>query len=691
MAMRLGSSYTLESLVGRGGMGEVWRGHDQHGRALAFKLLLPELATDQKMVARFVRERSVLRRIRSPFVVNVWDLVTEHDRLAIVMDFIEGPDLRQYLRSRGTLSPAEAVALTVDILTGLGVAHALGIVHRDLKPANVLLDASGPAPHPKVTDFGIASVVGSTKLTTSQDVFGTPTYMAPEMVNGAQTGPPADVYAAGIMLYELVSGVAPFAGPMPLAVMRAHVDLLPGRPPGLDDALWAVLSAMLAKNPADRPGVADLCALQPGLAGRPALPPLRSPPPPVATESWPGPADTADPATVTPPQPAAPAAAAAAAGPEPEAPEPATETPEPEPETPEPEAPEPEPADAAAAPQPQTAAALATETPHPAAQAPGPEPADAANPRTAAPLQLRAHPPAPATPVPATGAPGPKPRRPRRPLAAHGTGSTHGARWRRLSVVVTVMAVLIVLGTTALTAPSSRGSDPDAQQKLAASDPRPEARPSTTAASPTIAEPGHTAPAVPPTGTGTGTGTGTYPTPDPAAGPAAGDAPAGRVASAAGSVAPRPQPAAANAGNPAAVPAPAAAAPASKTWVDTATGACLDSDGSRVYTLGCNGGDYQQWIRDGLRLRNVHFGNCLTSKAGGYNAEGAPYPDGLYVIACDGTSSQQWVASSGTRFGQTLRNAGTGKCLDSNQSSPEGKGYQAYMLPCNGGNYQNWT
>lgn len=605
MAMRLGSSYTLESLVGRGGMGEVWRGHDQHGRALAFKLLLPELATDQKMVARFVRERSVLRRIQSPFVVNVWDLVAEHDRLAIVMDFIEGPDLRQYLRSRGTLSPAEAVALTVDILTGLGVAHALGIVHRDLKPANVLLDASGPAPHPKVTDFGIASVVGSTKLTTSQDVFGTPTYMAPEMVNGAQTGPPADVYAAGIMLYELVSGVAPFAGPMPLAVMRAHVDLLPGRPPGLDDALWAVLSAMLAKDPADRPGVADLCALQPGLAGRPALPPLRSPPPPVATESWPGPADTADPGTATPPQPAALAAAAAAAGPEPEAPEPATETPEPEPEAPE------------------------------------PEPADAANPRTAAPLQLRAHPPAPATPVPATGAPGPKPRRPRRPLAAHGTGSTHGARWRRLSVVVSVMAVLIVLGTTALKAPSSRGSDPDAQQKLAASDPRPKARPS-----------------------------------------------AGRVASAAGPVAPRTQPAAANAGNPAAVPAPA---PASKTWVDTATGACLDSDGSRVYTLGCNGGDYQQWIRDGLRLRNVHFGNCLTSKAGGYNAEGAQYPDGLYVIACDGTSSQQWMASSGTRFGQTLRNAGTGKCLDSNQSSPKGKGYQAYMLPCNGGNYQNWT
>lgn len=101
--MGLGSSYTLESLVGRGGMGEVWRGHDQSGRVLAFKLLLPELTTDERIVARFMRERSVLTRIQSPFVVKVWDLVAEHGLLAIVMDFIEGSDLRQYLRSRGTL------------------------------------------------------------------------------------------------------------------------------------------------------------------------------------------------------------------------------------------------------------------------------------------------------------------------------------------------------------------------------------------------------------------------------------------------------------------------------------------------------------------------------------------------------------------------------------------------------------
>uniref|UniRef100_UPI0027DECF81 serine/threonine-protein kinase n=1 Tax=Frankia gtarii TaxID=2950102 RepID=UPI0027DECF81 len=608
------------------GMGEVWRGHDQSGQVLAFKLLLPELTTDERIVARFMRERSVLTRIQSPFVVQVWDLVAEHGRLAIVMDFIEGSDLRQYLRSRGTLSPAEAVALTVDILTGLGVAHDLGIVHRDLKPANVLLGSAGPALHPKVTDFGIAAVMdGSTDLTSSQGVLGTPTYMAPEMINGGEVGPPADVYAAGIMLYELVSGVTPFAGLMPLAVMRAHVDLLPGRPPGLDDALWAVMSAMLAKDPGDRPGAADLRGLQPSLADRPAQPPLTSPPP--AT----GPADIARPWAAVPP------------------PDPATSD--------------------------------------------------------------------PATSDPVTSDPGLVPGRPDSPMATTGTGRTHGHRWRRVSVIVAVVAVALTLGATALKLELSNESDPDPSQELAVSHPG-SARPSTTAASSATAEPGPTTPAAFPTGTGS----------DPAAGPAAGNAAPGSAAPAAGNgltgraapaagdaltgraapgagnaltgraggalpVAPRSQPPAVTSGNPAPAPAPAAApAPsASKTWVDTATGFCLDSDGARIYTLDCNGGEWQQWIRDGLRLRNVHTGTCLASNAGGYTADGAKLPDSLYATACDGSAAQQWELASSTRFGQAFRNAGTGKCLDSNQSSPNGTGYQAYTLPCSGNNYQNWT
>ncbi|WP_255354302.1 serine/threonine-protein kinase, partial [Frankia sp. ACN1ag] len=610
--MRLGSSYTLESLIGRGGMGEVWRGQDQSGRVLAVKLLLPELTTDEKIVARFMRERSVLTRIQSPFVVQVWDLVAEHGRLAIVMDFIEGSDLRQYLRSRGTLSPAEAVALTADILTGLGVAHDLGIVHRDLKPANVLLDGDGPMLHPKVTDFGIASVMdGSTELTTSQGILGTPTYMAPEMVAGGEVGPPADVYAAGIMLYELVSGVTPFAGLMPLAVMRAHVDLLPGRPPDLDDALWTVLSAMLAKNPGDRPGVADLRALLPSLAGRPAQPPLGSPPPATAAPR-PGSADAAHPSAAAPPP--------------------------------------------APAPDPVTS--------DPAVSDPA-----VSDPATSDPAVL-----APAASGPAAGAPGPVSGRPDSPIVTSRNGRTQGRRWRRVSVIVAVVAVVLTAGATALERAVNNGSDPDPQQNLAASHPGP-ARPSTTsastataaastatataAASPATAdaasastEPGSAAPAAPTTGTGS------HPASDPVARPGAGSASTGLAVPAAAPAVTGSQPLAVSSGK--AAPAPALAAPpaqpTTKSWADTATGACLDSDGSRIYTLDCNGGEWQQWTRDGLRFRNLHTGTCMVSTAGGYTADGTAMPDALYATTCDGSAGQQWVVASSTRFGQAFRN-----------------------------------
>ncbi|MGF7233773.1 MAG: RICIN domain-containing protein, partial [Frankia sp.] len=285
--------------------------------------------------------------------------------------------------------------------------------------------------------------------------------------------------------------------------------------------------------------------------------------------------------------------------------------------------------------------------------------------------------------------PGPVPGRPDSPKDTTGSGSAHGHRWRRLSVIVAVVVVVLTVGATALKLTVENGSDPDPHQELAANYPG-SVRPSTAAV-----------PLVTATSSVAARASTTAQAGSPAAGLGAGDAPAGGAAPAARPVAAGPRPSAVGSGSPApgnpasGNPAPAPAAPpvqaASKTWVDTATGACLDSDGSRVYTLGCNGGDYQQWTRDGLRLRNGHWGNCLTSKAGGYNAEGVQYPDGLYMIACDGTSSQQWVVASSTRFGQAFRNVGTGKCLDSNQQSPEGKGYQAYMLPCNGGNYQNWT
>ncbi len=261
-------------------MGEVWRGHDEAGNVLAFKLLLPHFTSDPGVVARFMRERAILIRVQSPYVVAIHDLVAERGDLAIVMEFIEGSDLRRELQRRRTMPPTEAVGLMIDILAGLGAAHRLGIVHRDLKPENVLLDRSEERFRPKISDFGVAGLTASaaTRLTIPGGMLGTPLYMAPESVDGGPIGPAADIYAAGTMLYEMLCGVAPFAGREMLSILRAHADLAPGRPIGIPDELWAVVVAMPAKNPDERPGVDRLQALLPGLVGLPALPPLRTPP-----------------------------------------------------------------------------------------------------------------------------------------------------------------------------------------------------------------------------------------------------------------------------------------------------------------------------------------------------------------------------------------------------------------------------
>lgn len=284
MAQQLGSNYQLDSLIGRGGMGEVWRGRDREGRPLAFKLMLPELAEDEGLVARFLRERSILTRLDSPYVVQVYDMVAEGGRLAIVMPLVDSADLRAALSRSKTVPPADAFRVVAMVLRGVEAAHQLGIVHRDLKPGNVLLaqDHAG-MPLPKVTDFGIASLAeGATRLTTSSAVIGTPVYMAPEQADHGHVGPAADIYAAGVMLYEMLSGVPPFVG-RPMVVLRGHVEREPGRIPGLPDDVWNILTWMLAKNPADRFPTALAAAealdqLAPRLAGLPPLPPLDAPP-----------------------------------------------------------------------------------------------------------------------------------------------------------------------------------------------------------------------------------------------------------------------------------------------------------------------------------------------------------------------------------------------------------------------------
>jgi serine/threonine-protein kinase len=264
-------------------MGSVYRATRRDtGEELAAKVLHPELADDKTIVARFVQEGAILTGIRDPHVVAVRDLVVDGETLAILSDLVEGTDLR-YLRTHGPLTAAAAAGIAAQILRGLAAGHAEGVIHRDIKPENVLVDSpgsgpSGPgsAPLVRVTDFGVARLAGTAGLTRMTSLIGTPDYMAPEMAVPSPVTEKADVNGAGVVLYELLCGVTPFAGQHPMAVLKAHTDRLPGRIPGVPDELWNVLRGMPAKDPAERPtaaaAAAQLEGLVPGLSGVAACP-----------------------------------------------------------------------------------------------------------------------------------------------------------------------------------------------------------------------------------------------------------------------------------------------------------------------------------------------------------------------------------------------------------------------------------
>jgi len=283
----LGASYRFVDRIGSGAAGEVWRVRDVRDESMrAAKVLRREHAQDAELVERFIRERTVLTRLRHPHVVAVRDLVVEGERLAIVMDLVEGGSLRDALDERGTLPPAQAVALTAAVLDALAAAHAVGTVHRDIKPDNVLLarDAEGDQTDPgaavRVVDFGIARVLDERRRSTTA-IIGTPEYMSPELVTLGEAGPPSDVYAAGILLYELLSGRTPFAGPgTDFTVAYRHVS---AEAPRLDvpDDVWRVLHRLLGKAPSERPSAAEaaesLRGLKAAVATLPALAPAAAP------------------------------------------------------------------------------------------------------------------------------------------------------------------------------------------------------------------------------------------------------------------------------------------------------------------------------------------------------------------------------------------------------------------------------
>jgi len=247
----------LEERIGSGGMGTVWRGRNtETGEAVAVKMLADNLSQDRDLVARFLQERAALTGVHHPNLVQVRDLVAERDRLGLVMDLVQGVDAGRALEHRGPLPPVVVARIGYEVCQALAAIHAAGIVHRDLKPANILLDRqTGTA---RLADFGIALLAGSTRLTAVNSVVGTPRYLAPELLTGADAGPPADVYALGICIYELLTGSVPFNGEHYAQILQQHLSAEPPMHPAIPHAVWPLIQRTLSKNPAERPDTATL-------------------------------------------------------------------------------------------------------------------------------------------------------------------------------------------------------------------------------------------------------------------------------------------------------------------------------------------------------------------------------------------------------------------------------------------------
>ncbi|WP_225943805.1 protein kinase domain-containing protein [Actinophytocola algeriensis] len=285
MERALGSRYRLGESLGSGAMGQVYAGADPEGQEFAFKVLRSDLTGNPDVVARFLQERSILVGLRHPNLVGVHDLVVEGETVAIVMDLVRGGDLRGHLTRSGPLLPSEVARIGASVASALAAVHAAGVVHRDVKPENILMAGTTP----RLTDFGISRLVSGSDIGRSSLLAGTPQYVAPELAEGLEATPAADLYSLGIVLYELCCGVTPFAGGSMLAVIRQHAEQEPGRPQGIPDDLWDVISWLLRKSPRGRPQSAQqvatlLDALAPQLLDHPVAQRLTSPPAPAPAQ-----------------------------------------------------------------------------------------------------------------------------------------------------------------------------------------------------------------------------------------------------------------------------------------------------------------------------------------------------------------------------------------------------------------------
>jgi eukaryotic-like serine/threonine-protein kinase len=249
----LGSRFRIEGLLGVGGMGVVYRARDLSlDIEVALKLLRPELARRPGAFERFRSELLLARQVSSPHVVRIHDIAEHDGRWFISMDFINGESLEGYRDRVGKIPLDGALAITHGLLDGLAAAHQRGVIHRDLKPANVLLENG----HPYITDFGVARSLGATGMTQSGVIVGTPEYLSPEQARGDVADARSDLYTAGLILYEMLTGALPFSGGTPAEtviqrIVRPPPSLAKARP-DLPRWLHALSDRLLKVNPAHR-------------------------------------------------------------------------------------------------------------------------------------------------------------------------------------------------------------------------------------------------------------------------------------------------------------------------------------------------------------------------------------------------------------------------------------------------------
>ncbi len=250
--------YRITDKIGGGGMAEVYKAADGVlGRTVAIKVLHPQYAGDADFVARFRQEAQSAANLSHPNIVNIYDWGEQAGTYYIVMEYIEGKDLKEVIDAQGPLSAAKTMELSAKVAAALDFAHRHDVIHRDVKPHNIVLTRDNEV---KVTDFGIARR-GASTMTQTGSVLGTAGYISPEQAQGRAVGPASDIYSLGCVMYEMLTGDPPFTGENPVAVAVKQVNEPPVPPrqinPQIPEALQAIILKAMAKRPEERYGSAE--------------------------------------------------------------------------------------------------------------------------------------------------------------------------------------------------------------------------------------------------------------------------------------------------------------------------------------------------------------------------------------------------------------------------------------------------